>query len=391
VSLPYSLLTTLVAVVMAAAPCAAASTWTQLFSASAGWDGVIDTGLSGHSAVYDPATNSMTVFGGDAASLAFATTNQVLLLSNANGLGGTSGFSTLIANGAAGAPPSRSYHSAAYDPASNRMIVFGGATYPNGQSDPSAYLNDTWVLTNANGQGGAPVWTQLSPAGTLPAGRYGQTGVYDSANNRLTIFGGGYSHVLLTDVWVLSHANGLGGTPTWTQLSPTGAPPPGCCGTATYDSTNNIMTVFSGYSYSSNPLGFTLYNGVWTLSHSNGLGGTPHWTNIVANNAPGSPARRDGGTAVYDSANNRMIVFGGGSFAANGYPGYNDVWVLSNANGLGGTPVWTELRPSNAAPGRRNSHTAVYDAANNRMIVFAGYGTDAQYFSAWTLTDANGL
>src|SRR5579871_6235929 len=150
----------------------AASTWTQLFSTSGGFDGVIDTGLSGHSAVYDSATNTMMVFGGNASTLGFATTNQAILLSNANGLGGASAFRILVPNGVSGAPPSRTEHIAAYDPANDRMIVFGGATYPDGQSDPSAYLNDVWVLSNANGQGGAPIWAQLNPAGTLPHQRY---------------------------------------------------------------------------------------------------------------------------------------------------------------------------------------------------------------------------
>jgi len=371
----------------------AASSWTELFSGSGGFAGVIDTGLSGQSAVYDPATNTMMVFGGSDATLNFASCNEVLLLSYANGLGGTSNFSMLIANGSAGSPPPRTYHSAVYDAANNRMMIFGGATYLNGQSNPSAYLNDVWVLINANGQGGPPTWTELSPSGSPPPVRYGQTAVYDPASNRLIIFGGGFGSQTFLDVWVLTNANGLGGTPAWMQLAPSGAPPPGGYSpSSVYDSANNIMTVFGGYTLSSrSPLGFVLYNGVWTLSHANGLGGAPHWTNIVANGAPGLPGKRDAHTAVYDSANNRMIIFGGGTFAAYEAPGYNDVWVLSNANGLGGTPVWTELRPGGAAPGRRGSHTAVYDAAGNRMIIFGGQGWDAQYYSAWVLTGANGL
>src|SRR5579871_5827459 len=78
----------------------AASSWSQLFSSSGGWNGVIDTGLSGHSAVYDPVSNNMIVFGGNASTLGLATTSQVLLLSNANGLGGSSAFSILVPDGA---------------------------------------------------------------------------------------------------------------------------------------------------------------------------------------------------------------------------------------------------------------------------------------------------
>src|SRR5439155_5814466 len=134
----------------------------------------------------------------------------------------------------------------------------------------------------------------------------------------------------LSDVWVLSHANGLGGTPTWTKLLPSGGPPSGVYGSsAAYDPANNIMTVFAGI----NRANTAATNGVWTLSHANGVGGSPQWTNIVTNGAAGSPAKHESPTAVYDVANNRMIIFGGGALP--GTASFNDVWVLANSNGLG--------------------------------------------------------
>ncbi len=43
--------------------------------------------------------------------------------------------------------------------------------------------------------------------------------------------------------------------------------------------------------------------------------------------------------AAYDTAMNKMIVFGGGFIPRN-----NATSLLSNANGLGSTPAWTSLR-----------------------------------------------
>lgn len=370
----------------------AASAWTLQFPTGS-VNGNFFTLRSGHMAVYDPGTNVMIVFGGSDFIHNLASSNDVSLLSNANGLGGTPNWATLLGNALPGSPPPRTLGSAVYDKANNRMIVFGGATYPDLNSNPSAYLNDVWVLTNANGQGGAPTWIQLNPSGPLPAGRYSQTAVYDAAGNRLIVYGGGFSSTTLFDVWVLSHANGLGGTPAWQKLSPAGGPPIGGYGSsAVYDQTNNIMTVFGGYfRTSASPFGFVLYNYVWTLSHANGLGGTPTWTNIVANGAAGSPGKRTAHTAIYDPANNRMTIFGGGSFTPFESPGFNDVWVLANANGLGGTPAWTQLLPGGVAPARRGSHTAVYDAVNNHMVMFGGDSYDGLFFGVWTLTGANGL
>src|SRR2546427_3770946 len=65
-----------------------------------------------------------------------------------------------------------------------------------------------------------PSWTQLSPTGALPGIRGGAAATYDPATNAMTVFGGthGTNGAQLNDVWVLKHANGLGGTPSWTQL-----------------------------------------------------------------------------------------------------------------------------------------------------------------------------
>ncbi len=341
------------------------------------------TGLEGHTAVYDQATNTMIVFAGLAADVAFQDTNAVLLNTPATGSGL---WTILIPDGAAGSPPARDSHSAVYDSANNRMVIYGGESFATG-----AVLNDVWVLSNANGQGGTPAWTQLSPAGTAPAARQQHTAVYDPVNNVMTVFGGDDTNGLaLTDAWVLSNANGLGGTPTWTKLAPTGSLPTGLLAhTAIYDSVNNIMTVFGG----ANKQITSGTNGVYTLSHANGLGGAPVWTRIVANGAAGSPPKRFASTAAYDPANNRMIIFGGGLIPdpLTGPGGLNDVWVLSNANGLGGTPTWTKLKPTAGPPGSRFFHSAVYDSVNNLMVIFGGNNDESVFFIAWVLSDANGL
>ena len=102
--------------------------------------------------------------------------------------------------------------------------------------------------------------------------------MYDQANNRMIVFAGDNNSVTFPDVWVLEHANGLSGTPVWTQLSPTRRPPAGQSGvTAGYDTVNNLMIVFDGASFELPKVRPT--NAVWTLSHANALGGAPQWTN----------------------------------------------------------------------------------------------------------------
>jgi hypothetical protein len=364
---------------IATAAAYANSSWTLQFPNGTGGIRV------GHSAVYDPATNTMIVFGGinGLSGSNDVVVNDVFLLSHANGLGGTGAWSQLIPNGNPGSPLARTSASAVYDSANNRMIVFGGCSWTGDLC--TQRLNDVWVLTNANGQGGVPAWSRLLPSGSLPPARWGQVAAYDVADNRLIVYGG-EDRSTFSDVWVLTHANGLGGTPAWTHLTPGGATPLARSrASAVYDDSNNILIVFGGNS------GVVTTNGVWTLSHANGLGGTPQWSNIVADGIAGSPGKRDGHTAVYDPTSNRMIIFGGDRNNVTGFPQYNDVWVLMNANGISGTPAWIKLSPSGTKPAGRVDHTAVYDPANNRLIIDGGESFDGLFLSVWIVSGANGL
>ena len=350
---------------------AATPTWTQLAPT-----GGPPPARKEHSAILDPSTNQMIVFGGTASVSPPPDLNDVWSLT-------TSGSPWTSVTTAGSIPPRRTGHSAVYDATNSRMTIFGGGL---GQSSPCA--NDVWVLSNANRVNGTPTWSQLNPSGTAPVPRIFHTAVYDQASNRMVVFGGNNCFSagaqFYNDVWVLSNANGLGGTPTWSQLSPAGVSPPARENlSAVYDAGSNRMIVFGGYSFVVPGNNF-FYNDVWVLSNANGLGGTPTWTQL-------SPAgtlisARAGHIAVYDPSSNRMIVFAGGTAGS-----LNDVWVLSNANGLTGTAAWTQLSVTGTLPAARGEHTGVYDAASNRMIVFGGVPDSGPPLNdTWVLTNANG-
>jgi hypothetical protein len=350
--------------------------WTLLFPTH-----ILDERGAG-AGIYDAPTNSFIVFSGGSL---VDVPNDVMSLANANG-SGTPNWTTVIPSGAPGSPAGRTFHTGVYDAANSRMIVFGGCSFTGNYC--TTHLNDVWVLTNANGLAGTPTWVQLAPAGTPPAPRWGHAAAYDPVNNRMIIYGGDNSQVVFSDTWVLSNANGLGGTPTWTQLTPSGGPPEGqdSPGVA-YDPTNNLLIEFGGDNSS-----FTSYsNSVWTLSNANGVGGAPVWKKLIANGAAGSPAKRGDFVTAYDSVNNRLIVFGGNANTLTGFPQWNDAWVLTNANGVSGTPQWTKLSPKGTKPGGRSDAMGGYDSTNNRLIIYGGGSSDADFFSTWVMTEANGL
>ncbi len=215
---------------------------------------------------------------------------------------------TWLPSSAAGGPTPRTGQAAVMDPNTQRMIVVGGYASPNGQPSNAADVNDAWLL-----QLGTNEWVQLP---SLPAAaRDSHAPIYDPSTTNLTIFGGkNVGGMCFNDTWVLN-----GTSNAWTQVAGSG------------------------------------------------------------------PASRGGASAVYDPVSNEMIIFGGRCNST----GYSDVWVLSHANGVNGTPVWTQLSPYGALPSPRSGQTAVYDPKLDRMTVFGGSSNGTLLNDAWVLYNAN--
>jgi hypothetical protein len=114
--------------------------WRELVPATAARPGA----TMGQSAVYDPSSGRMIVYGGVNTRNTVTTDTWIL-----TGLASSSPEWFAYAT-AAPRPPSRTLHVAAYA-ASNRMVVFGGSKGGN------TYANDSWALHNANGQPTTPV------------------------------------------------------------------------------------------------------------------------------------------------------------------------------------------------------------------------------------------
>ena len=325
---------------------------------------------NGHSAVLDTVKNKMIVFGGSTfASDAppGAHFNDVWYLNSALS---TNASESWTAAKTAGTPPhARLGHSAVLDPVNNRMIIFGGA---EGFAAPCD--NDVWVLENANGVGGTPTWTPLSPLGTPPTVRFFQGASYDQTNNIMTVFGGaGCFGGVFNDVWVLSNANGLGGTPVWTLLSPTGTPPAARYGFATaFVQGFNQMVIFGGTN------GSMFFGDTWVLENANGKT-IPAWRFVAVDS---NPPAREFPAAAYDADNGILTIFGGFSTRP-----LNDVWILT------GFSSWRQSTPSGTLPLGRYSHSAVYDPGTNRMIIFGGSitGAGSSTDTVSVLSHANGL
>jgi hypothetical protein len=308
-------------------------------------------GRMGHTAVFDPIVGRLLVFGGVG-----------------NGVGSQVWEFTVLGVPSAarqldvqGTPPSpRSGHVALFDSLGNRMLIFGG--------DDGSLRNDVWALSLA----GTPAWTQLAPSGTPPSPRRGHAAAYDPVGHRLIVIGGDDGS-LRNDAWALS----LAGPPAWTNLAPTGTPPSGRWRhSAAYDSAGQRVLVFGGNDGSRR-------QDLWALS----LIGSPSWVLLGPNGAP--PAARDGHVAIVDRTRRLMFVQGGDIGAPT-----PDVWSLTLDEETVGLN-WQQYLPPGTAPTGRTQHAAVFDSWNNRMMLVGGqdgagprgdlwsFGPNAQQVWVW--------
>lgn len=131
-------------------------------------------------------------------------------------------------------PPSRRGHTLVYDPASGRVILFGG------YSEQTEHLNDTWAYDPA-----ANTWTELDPAGDLPGRRSGHCATYDPAAGMMIVFGGVEPDAGYSDTWAYEPAAN-----TWTELHPAGDPMgPRWWHSLVYDPVGGKVLLFGGWDY----------------------------------------------------------------------------------------------------------------------------------------------
>jgi|GEM_PF-1440695 len=242
-------------------------------------------------------------------------------------------------------PRFRTYPATIYDSVNHRMIVFGG------KDDNASYLNDTWELKLPTSNNPNPIWRQMSPSGTPPTGRTAMVYVYDSVAERMIIFGG-TNGAALGGFYALDTSTADG---AWSTFDPIGTDPANRFTSAgIFDVTNRRMIIFGGWTTADN-------NDTWSITLPDDLA-----TSTSTLLSPGGtlPSVRSEHSLIYDSANQRMILFAGWGAAF-----YNDVRVLSLTSG---SEAWSTPTIVNTAPSIRSSHVAVYDPVNQRMVITQG-------------------
>jgi Immunoglobulin I-set domain len=188
-------------------------------------------------------------------------------------------------------PPRRFNFGLAFDTARNRLVLFGGST------NPVVTLGDTWEWDGV-------AWMLVSNTG--PSAREGVALVYDAARQRTLLFGGRSYPAYYGDTW---EWNGS----AWLQRVASG-PSPRWEAAAGYDVGRGRVVLFGG---SDNADTWEWDGNAWTQRPGPG------------------PGPRSGGAMVYDPVRNRMVLHGGNQRSTWEFAGATGTWVLRTAVGPG--------------------------------------------------------
>lgn len=194
-------------------------------------------------------------------------------------------------------------HSAVWDTARGRMLVFGG------YDEASEYLNDLLSYSPVT-----DAWTALTPTGGPPPARAYHGAFYDPADDAMYVILGQGAAGLLTDVWKYDCELN-----TWAEVTTTGTPPSHFRGA--YRTTDRTFIIYEGPTVAFAK--FTVATAAWSTvatTFSGDSGNYPYVDNW---------ALRCG----YDAAGDQIIIFGGGHEAPCLYPARLN--LSTNAYSLG--------------------------------------------------------
>jgi hypothetical protein len=127
----------------------------------------------------------------------------------------------------------------------------------------------------------------------------------------------------------------------------------------------------------------TTFSDAWALELKNGA--AAHWLELRSN--PNAPTPRGARHAVYVPSHDRLVVFRGESLTARASSpdqsdhGFGDVWALS----LSGRERWELLAPTGVPPTARAFGSAIYDPARARVVIFGGEDGLEKRNDTWSL------
>jgi len=262
----------------------ATGVWTELDPA-----GPVPPARHDHVMVYDDAAGKILLFGGIEKSTYAELDDTWAYDPTANT------WTNLEPTGAL--PKSRCLHAMAYDPAAQKVILFGG-------SRRGGCLEDMWAYDSTKN-----AWTKVDLTGDKPLARYGSRMVYDAGLGAMVLFGGSDGH-LLGDTWIYESAKN-----TWTNVIPVDSsavkPPAREFYAMDYDPVGARVVLFGG-------CGVAPFGDTWAYESAANI-----W--IDCSPAGDTPSARTFSSMVYAAGAGTSVLFGGSETVAASSP-IGDTW-----------------------------------------------------------------
>lgn len=278
-------------------------------------------------------------------------------------------------------PPHRRHHALTYDPATKRVLLYGGQHLVSDSDTP--VLDDLWAWDGrawtrlaastgtgmighklfADGAGGLFAAGNPRAAGrfsapnarAMTARRDGQrwipvvgdstperesaAGAYDSRRKRFVLFGGLVGSRFGGDTWEFDGRQ-------WQRVAANG-PPPLLGAAMAYDAQRQTMVLFGGLDTTGHK-----YNDTWEWNGA-------RWMRVSST----GPSPRFGAGMAYDIARGEAILFAGVDSANQKL---NDTWRWDGRS-------WRRAETALAPPVRSEGYMA-YDAARRVIVMFGGEG-----------------
>jgi len=250
-------------------------------------------------------------------------------------------------------PPARFGHNAAWVDGVG-LVIFAG-------QQAAAFYNDLWTFDPAGGS-----WTELEAGGAVPVPRYGSCAAVGPDGRLWISHGFTEAGQRFADTRAYDFS-----TSTWTDETPAGEAPIERCLHACWWTSDGTFALYAGQT-----TGTTALGDLWWLSVGE-RPGTNTWAQMTV--AEGRPAARNLYAATPYLGDE--IVFGGQ--ALDGSP-LADAWWLASDGSV--YPISVEA----PAPDGRWGAELVADTANERVLLFGGRDGASARDDLWALTVGSG-
>ncbi len=259
------------------------------------------------------------------------------------------------------APARRGDMAAAFDPETNRIIMFyGDSSEPeNCGFSGSRFLDDGYVFDIASNR-----WYSMPvTSGEAPISRARSRGLWDPMRKRFILFGGRWragtmgDYTFLNDVWAFDPTTGA-----WTELSAqttaAGAPEGRMNFGINMDADGDRFILHGGGT--TDFFEFFINSDTWAFNFSSN-----QWEQIAM--AGTQPNPRIFHSFAFDSVRRRLFVFSGGGRDAFTSPMFfGDMWMLDLMN-----DSWTQIRGT--MPAGRIKGEMIFDEGRDRLLLFGGH------------------